>query len=184
MLNFLIKQILYIRFFLGNKTTIAFKDWLFSLFYSDDFDDGQWEKDVWYYTKDYRQGFGKVFFTAKLDGLFEENIWPAMWLIYNTKDLYYEIDIELWGKDKYPRLVFTSWLIIGKELERKRISYKCSKFIKKLQSEFHEYTISRSEKGIRFYIDNILAGSSSYTCNAEMTIAAGNVSIKEIIATK
>lgn len=184
MLNFLIKQIFYIRFFLGNKIInyIPYSSWKF---FSRSFADNKWEKDVWYYTKDYRQGYGKVLFTAKLDGLFEETIWPAMWLIY-TENLYFEIDIELWGKDKYPRLVFTSFInkYKGKGFEDKGFNFKCSKFISKLQSEFHEYTISRGEKGIRFYIDGILAGVIPYNCNAEMTLAAGNVSIKEIIVIK
>ena len=188
MKNFIIKQIFYILFFIGKKVIKDIFPWVF---FSSSFSDGQWIKETWYYTKVYRHHYGRVFFKAKLDGKFEETIWPALWLINNRDEgFYFEIDIELWKKGiKYPRLVFTSWINNNKDsadsddgCKVERFHFKNQRFIRKLQSEFHEYTIYRNDKKIKFYIDGILAGIFNNIHDGEMTISAGNVNIKEIIA--
>ena len=184
-MNWLIKQWFYIRYFSGFRK--VFKTNNVNSFISYDLSDGQWAQDNagWYFTK-FKQKYGIFNFIAKLDGSFEKDIWPAMWLV-NSEGYYFEIDIELMAGDDKLYLVYTTWVnpyrsssdkIDGCKVVRLRFNNKY--LIRRLQKEFHTFTIDWNQDRIRYYINGLLTAIIKNVPFGEMYVATGKATINSI----
>jgi len=187
MKNWFIKQLFYIKYWLGLYPDERDKGEL--TFSSNGLHDGQWINNghIWPFTKTFRQKYGIFKFTAILDGEITDLKWPALWML-NDKEKYLEIDIELMKNSRGPYLVYTVWINNDNNLSEKavvkRIKYKKKSFIRDITRMPFEYIIEWGEKEIRFYIANSLTGIVKMSPDEEMWFAAGQATIIQVEAFK
>lgn len=183
-MNWLIKQWFYIKYFSGFRK-VSEKTNIYS-FSSYDLNDGQWIQDNagWYFTKVFKKKYGIFLYRAKLDGAFEETCWPAMWLV-NSEGVYFEIDIELMKGNKYPYLVYTTWVnpnsSLSSESKVERVRFNNKYFIKRIQSEYNDFVIDWSDDCVKFYINGILSAIIKNTPTGEMYLSVGNITMSKVM---
>ncbi len=148
-MNWFIKQFFYLRFYFCQTGRLKIKN----KYPNTVFNYQLWQPDGagWKYSST-KHLYGKYLFLAKLDGAFEEIIWPALWMIDDRQiNHYYEFDIELMKGNKRPYLVFTSWV---NKLSNdpytgnvQRIRLNNQFLVRKLRSEFNEFVIDWQQNG-------------------------------------
>ena len=187
-MNWIIKQWFYLRWFLGIKRKIFGEPLTFASY---DLGDGRWIKkwNYWWVTDEsFRQRYGLFRFTARLDGKFEEDAWPALWMVESGDDYYVEIDIELMKSTEHPYLLYTTWVndtdqkCPGDDCKVKRVKLSNRSLINKLQHEFHDFYIDWNRKRVKFYIDGLLSGIIRNVPHREMYIVVGKATVERVLA--
>jgi len=181
-MNWIIKQIFLIGFLFGAGHSV---DLASPLFVSDSLNDGQWKEMYGWQFTNYSQKYGKFQFIAKLDGEFEEDIWPAMWLVNEdsvyVQNKYMEIDQELFSDKKFGYAIWRNPdSSFCDPCSGKRITYHSRWMIRKLRTEFHGYTIIWTEDKIKLLIDGRLTGRFKARMDVPLQLSIGNITFKKI----
>lgn len=174
----------YLEWYLEDKTPQDWNTYKYSHWHANDIP-GFWRR------------YGRFDFNVKLDGLVSGKQWPAIWLFeikgandeiqdqgYINRAYYYEIDIELF-KDS---LGYTLHLNHegGKNepgYHKLSTSFHNKKLWRKLQSEYHLYTIDWNSKWIRYYIDNILTAQFRNDFHTSMKIIMSQLTMHKVTVT-
>jgi beta-glucanase (GH16 family) len=207
-MNWILKQLFYLRYF---TKRIWFIWWQLEyrrqiIFQSDSFRDGQWNERLPWDEKTapinyntygiFSQQYGKFFFKARMDGLIEQNGWPAIWL-YDERSkedvkagkvdhaYYYEIDFELCEKMKNFFAVNFHFNHSGgyQEPGYKKFSsrFRIRKFMRNLQKDYHLFLIDWNKDWIKFYINGILCARFRNEINVPMQIIMSRMSMEKTI---
>jgi len=186
-INFFIRLWFYPRYFFGFGTLRHHK--INSMFFNSfSVNDGQWiDKWGWIRTRE-KFRYGIVCFFAQMDGEFQENYWPALWMAESGDTFYNEIDIELTIKSsRHPYLNLAVWDNRvnsdphGKVSVHKSLQLRNQRLIKQLRQQFHMYYIDWRSRGVKFYIDGLLCGMLWQAPQNDMHIVVGYATVTQIV---
>ncbi len=203
MINWLLKQLFYFRYFILNEKYedpfpkisryryfIPFQP----SFFSQSFTDGQWSEFLPWYKESkvlqdwntyghFNQQYGRFYFKARLDGLIGANSHPAIWLLEISDNYYYEIDIEMFW-DHFGYTVWCNHTGGQEQAKIQRSNFYSHKLYRNLQKDFHLFLIDWSKDWIRMYINGILAARFPNEIHVPMQIICSKISAQKIIVQK